>query len=87
MAHMLALFKEDEAAASATEALQQAGYTNENFEILTGSPYPEGSFGERVAKHRLYVFPFLGASAQPGGQDLDRRVGLEANLLLCSQSV
>ncbi|MBI4340060.1 MAG: DUF3341 domain-containing protein [Chloroflexi bacterium] len=63
MAHMLGLFKEEEAAAAAnaTEALEQAGYTNENFEILTGSPYPEGSFGEREAKHKLYVFPFLGA--------------------------
>jgi len=61
MAQMLALFKEDEAAASATEALEQAGYANDNFEILTGSPYPEGAFGEREAKHRLYVFPFMGA--------------------------
>ena len=62
MAHMLGMFKEAEAAAAATEALQQAGYSNENFEILTGSPYPEGSFGERVAKHRLYAFPFIGAA-------------------------
>lgn len=61
MAHVLGLFREAEAAAVATEALQQAGYTNENFEVLTGSPYPEGSFGERVARHRLYVFPFIGA--------------------------
>ena len=62
MVQMLALFKEDEAAANATEALEQAGYNNENFEILTGSPYPEGAFGEREAKHRLYVFPFMGAA-------------------------
>ena len=61
MGNILALFKEEEAAANATEALQQAGYANDNFEILTGSPYPEGTFGERVAKHRLYVFPFMGA--------------------------
>ena len=63
MVQMLALFKEDEAAAAAnaTEALEQAGYTNQEFEILTGSPYPEGAFGEREAKHRLYVFPFMGA--------------------------
>src|SRR3989304_1761510 len=63
MAYLLGLFKEEEAiaAANATEALEQAGYTNENVEILTGSPYPDGSFGEREAKHKLYVFPFLGA--------------------------
>lgn len=63
MAQMLGLFKEEEAeaAANATEALEQAGYSNENFEILTGSPYPEGAFGEREVKHKLYVFPFMGA--------------------------
>ncbi|MCL0044001.1 DUF3341 domain-containing protein [Dehalococcoidia bacterium] len=61
MAQMLGLFKQDEEAVSATDALEQAGYTNENYEILTGSPYPEGSFGERETKHRLYVYPFLGA--------------------------
>ena len=61
MVQMLALFKEDEAAANATESLEQAGYTNQQFDVLTGSPYPEGSFGERVAKHRLYVFPLMGA--------------------------
>ncbi|MBI4310326.1 MAG: DUF3341 domain-containing protein [Chloroflexi bacterium] len=63
MAQMLGLFEEDKAAsaANATEALERAGYSNENFEILTGSPYPEGAFGEREVKHKLYVFPFMGA--------------------------
>ena len=61
MSHMLGLFTQAEATASATEALEQAGYSNENFEILTGAPYPEGSFGEREAKHKLYVYPFVGA--------------------------
>ena len=44
MAYMLGLFKEEDAesAANATEALEQAGYTNENFDILTGSPFPVG---------------------------------------------
>ncbi|MBI4202986.1 MAG: DUF3341 domain-containing protein [Chloroflexi bacterium] len=63
MAQMLGLFKEEEAeaAANATEALERAGYSNEHFEVLTGSPYPEGAFGEREVKHKLYVFPFMGA--------------------------
>ena len=63
MAYMLGLFKEEDAesAANATEALEQAGYTNENFDILTGSPFPEGAFGEREPRHKLYVFPFMGA--------------------------
>ena len=63
MTQMLALFKEEEAAASATEALQHAGHGNETFDILTGSPYPEGAFGEQEPKHRLYVFPLMGAIA------------------------
>ena len=61
MVQMLGLFKEAGAAASATEALQQAGYTNQQYDVLTDHPYPEGAFGERVAKHKLYVFPFVGA--------------------------
>lgn len=61
MVQMLGLFKQEEAAAEATEALQQAGYTNQQFELLTDHPYPEGAFGERVTKHRLYVYPFIGA--------------------------
>jgi hypothetical protein len=61
MAQMLALFKEEEAAANATERLEQEGFTDEQVEILTDSPYPEGAFGEKEVKHKLYVFPFIGA--------------------------
>ncbi len=61
MVQMLGLFKQAEAAATATEALQQAGYTNQQYDVLTDHPYPDGAFGERVAKHKLYVFPFIGA--------------------------
>jgi len=61
MTKMLALFKEEEKAAKATEALEKAGHTNENFDILTGSPYPEGAFGEAEPKHHLYVYPLVGA--------------------------
>ncbi len=58
---ILGLFKEDEAAANAADALRTAGYTDENMEFLTGSPYPEGAFGEHVPAHKLYVFPLIGA--------------------------
>lgn len=61
MPQMLALFSDDQEAANATEALEQAGYGNDNFDILTDAPYPEGAFGERETKHKLYVFPFVGA--------------------------
>ena len=59
---MLALFDNADKAANATEAIQGLGLTNDNFEILTGVPYPEGAFGEHVKRHRLYVFPFIGAA-------------------------
>ena len=61
MAQMLALFREEEAVANATERLEQEGYSEEQVEILTDSPYPEGAFGEKEVKHKLYVFPFVGA--------------------------
>ncbi len=61
MTQVLALFENAETAAGATEALQKAGYEDTDFEILTDSPYPEGAFGERESKHKLYVFPFVGA--------------------------
>ena len=61
MAQMLGLFREEEAVANATERLQQEGVSQEQVEILTDSPYPEGAFGEKEAKHKLYVFPFVGA--------------------------
>jgi hypothetical protein len=61
MTQMLGLFNEADGAATATEALEQAGYGSDNFDVLTGSPYPEGAFGERESHHRLYVFPLLGA--------------------------
>src|SRR5207249_3420279 len=35
---------------------------DDELEVLTDSPYPEGAFGEAHAPHRLYVFPFVGAA-------------------------
>ena len=61
MAQMLALYKTAESAAQATEALDGAGVTNEEWDILTDAPYPEGAFGEKDPEHKLYVFPFMGA--------------------------
>jgi len=55
---VLGLFTSAEAAASAGAALREAGV---EFEVLTGSPYPEGAFGEHTPPHRLYVFPLVGA--------------------------
>lgn len=61
MANVLGLYKETDAAADAVESLQTAGFAPHQYDVLTGSPYPEGAFGEEHIKHRLYVFPFIGA--------------------------
>jgi len=58
---LLGVFPQADAAANAVGRLQQAGLSSRDFDILTGSPYPEGAFGERPEPHRLYVFPFIGA--------------------------
>ncbi len=59
---ILGLFSNDQDAAAATDALEGLGLTPDDFEILTGVPYPEGAFGERIKRMRLYVFPFMGAA-------------------------
>lgn len=58
---VLGLFREPEGAARAVEGLQAAGFGENEYEVLTGTPYPEGAFGEKPPRHRLYVFPFIGA--------------------------
>lgn len=50
-------------AAQAVESLEKQGFSSDEYEILTAMPYPEGTFGEKRAKHRLYVFPFVGAAS------------------------
>lgn len=58
---ILGLYSDANYAAEAGDSLKEAGVTNEEFDFLTGSPYPEGAFGERHNSHRLYVFPLIGA--------------------------
>ena len=72
---VLGLYQKAEYAAEAGDALQAVGLTNEDYDFLTGAPYPEGAFGERHVSHRLYVFPFIGALC-----------GLTAGILLTSMT-
>lgn len=60
---ILGLCRDPNTAAEAVEALEQKGFTGNDYEILTSMPYPEGTFGEKPAKHRLYIFPFIGAAS------------------------
>jgi hypothetical protein len=59
---MLGIFSDPDAVARAVEGLRAAGVPGTDVEVLTDSPYPEGAFGEDHHRHRLYVFPFVGAA-------------------------
>ena len=58
---MLGLYDNPDSAADALDALSEAGFDSNNFDVLTGTPYPEGAFGEHVPQHRLFRFPLFGA--------------------------
>jgi hypothetical protein len=60
---ILGLFSDVDTAASATESLERAGFPPEEWEVLSGVPYPHGAFGEHESPHRVYVFPFVGGAA------------------------
>lgn len=62
---IIGVFKpnEEDAVADAMDALKSGGYTEEKeYEVLTGTPYPEGVFGENEPKHALYRYPLIGAA-------------------------
>lgn len=59
---VLGLFSSEDSAADAMDALAEAGFTQKEYEILTGTPYPEGTFGESEPVHKLYRFPLIGAA-------------------------
>ena len=55
------MFETADNAADAGDALKQANISPDDYDFLTDAPYPEGAFGEREERHRLYVFPLCGA--------------------------
>ena len=59
---VIGLFTDVDAAADAMDAVAAAGYPPGNYEVLTGTPYPEGTFGEAEPVHKLYRFPLIGAA-------------------------
>ena len=59
--HLLGLFPDPQQAADAMNNLKGGGFPAETLDIYSGSPFPEGSFGEHDFGHRLYVFPLVGA--------------------------
>ncbi|MBI4308349.1 MAG: DUF3341 domain-containing protein [Chloroflexi bacterium] len=59
---VLALFKDAHTAANAVGSLRDKHFKAEEYEVLSGTPYPEGAFGEHTPGHKLFVFPFIGAA-------------------------
>ena len=59
---VIGLFQDPDPAADAMDALSEAGFTQAEYEVLTGTPYPEGTFGEAEPVHKLYRFPLIGAA-------------------------
>ena len=57
---ILGLFSSSDEAVEAADKLKANGV--EEFEVLTDTPYPDGAFGEPESRHRLYVFPLIGAA-------------------------
>ncbi len=58
---VLGLFTNEDAAADALDSLKGAGYTSSEYEVLTDTPYPEGTFGEAEPVHKLFRWPLIGA--------------------------
>ncbi len=61
MKSLLGLYIDPNDAANAMDGLKEGGFEVGTFDVLTGTPYPEGAFGEHVPQHRLFRFPAFGA--------------------------
>ena len=59
---VLGMFTDENVAADALDALKAAGYETNEYEVLTGTPYPEGTFGEAEPVHKLFRWPLMGAA-------------------------
>jgi hypothetical protein len=59
---LLAIFEQPEDVRATMDALRRAGFTDRELTVLSDVPYPEGTFGEEQPRHRLFVFPFIGAA-------------------------
>lgn len=58
---LLGVFEDPQNVANAMNSLKGDGFPVEDLDIYSGTPYPEGAFGEAESEHRVYVWPFIGA--------------------------
>ena len=59
---VIGLFKGVDEAADALDAVRDGGFERDEYEVLTGTPYPEGAFGEEEPHHGLFRYPLIGAA-------------------------
>ncbi len=59
---LLGIFETPEQVDGALDRLRADGFLATDMTVLTDAPYPEGAFGEASERHRLYVWPFVGAA-------------------------
>ena len=58
---LLGLFNDAEQVVVAMDELKNNEFPAEDLDIYSGTPYPEGAFGEVDPPHRLFMFPLVGA--------------------------
>ena len=58
---VIGLFTDEDSVADALDKVSESGFSSAEYEILTGTPYPDGTFGDEEPKHKLYRFPIIGA--------------------------
>ncbi|MEC8945041.1 MAG: DUF3341 domain-containing protein [Chloroflexota bacterium] len=57
---IMGVFADVDTAAEGARQLKSAGFVQDDYDVLTGNPYPEGAFGEHVKPNRLFVFALAG---------------------------
>ena len=57
---LMGVFADTDTAAEGARQLKSAGFVQDDYDVLTGNPYPEGAFGEHVKPNRLFVFALAG---------------------------
>ncbi len=60
---LLGLFREPDQIIGALDGLRAAGVSDTDLEVVSGTPYPAGTFGEPEQPHHLFTFAFAGALA------------------------
>ena len=58
---IVGLFTDENVVANALDSLKSQGYEDSEYDVISGTPYPEGTFGEAEPVHKLFRWPLIGA--------------------------